>query len=73
MQKCGAKKRGIGWELSFEQWLEFWGEDIDRRGSGANDLQMLSAAGLGIAFHAKPVVRAAAGHAISTLGLDALL
>jgi phosphoserine phosphatase len=42
-------------------------------GDGANDLQMLSAAGLGIAFHAKPVVRASAGHAISTLGLDALL
>lgn len=42
-------------------------------GDGANDLQMLSAAGLGIAFHAKPVVRASAGHAISMLGLDALL
>lgn len=42
-------------------------------GDGANDLAMLSAAGLGIAFHAKPVVRASAGHAINTLGLDALL
>lgn len=42
-------------------------------GDGANDLEMLSAAGLGIAFHAKPLVRATAGHAISTLGLDALL
>jgi phosphoserine phosphatase len=42
-------------------------------GDGANDLDMLSAAGLGIAFHAKPLVRATAGHAISTLGLDALL
>jgi phosphoserine phosphatase len=42
-------------------------------GDGANDLQMLSAAGLGIAFHAKPVVRASAGHAINTLGLDAVL
>lgn len=42
-------------------------------GDGANDLAMLSAAGLGIAFHAKPVVRASAGHAISSLGLDALL
>lgn len=42
-------------------------------GDGANDLPMLAAAGLGIAFHAKPVVRASAGHAISTLGLDALL
>lgn len=42
-------------------------------GDGANDLAMLSAAGLGIAFHAKPLVRASAGHAISALGLDALL
>jgi phosphoserine phosphatase len=42
-------------------------------GDGANDLPMLAAAGLGIAFHAKPVVRASAGHAISMLGLDALL
>ncbi|HAT12169.1 MAG TPA: phosphoserine phosphatase SerB [Planctomycetes bacterium] len=42
-------------------------------GDGANDLAMLSAAGLGIAFHAKPVVRASAEHAISSLGLDALL
>lgn len=42
-------------------------------GDGANDLRMLGVAGLGIAFHAKPVVRATAEHAISTLGLDGLL
>lgn len=42
-------------------------------GDGANDLPMLSCAGLGIAFHAKPVVRTRAQHAISTLGLDAIL
>ena len=42
-------------------------------GDGANDLAMLSAAGLGIAFHSKPLVRASAEHAISSLGLDALL
>lgn len=48
-------------------------EQVIAVGDGANDLQMLSAAGLGIAFHAKPVVRASAGHAISMLGLDALL
>jgi phosphoserine phosphatase len=42
-------------------------------GDGANDLAMLDIAGLGIAFHAKPLVRKSAGHAISTLGLDSLL
>ena len=42
-------------------------------GDGANDLAMLDAAGLGIAFHAKPVVRESASHAISNLGLDSLL
>ncbi|MGB1684817.1 MAG: phosphoserine phosphatase SerB [Pseudomonadales bacterium] len=42
-------------------------------GDGANDLAMLDAAGMGIAFHAKPLVRESAGHAISTLGLDSIL
>ncbi len=42
-------------------------------GDGANDLAMLDIAGLGIAFHAKPIVRKSAGHSISTLGLDSLL
>ena len=42
-------------------------------GDGANDLPMLAAAGLGIAFHAKPVVRKSAGHAISHFGLDGVL
>lgn len=42
-------------------------------GDGANDLPMLSIAGLGIAFRAKPLVRQNAEHAISTLGLDGIL
>ncbi|MCB1801280.1 MAG: phosphoserine phosphatase SerB [Gammaproteobacteria bacterium] len=42
-------------------------------GDGANDLPMLGIAGLGVAFHAKPVVRANARHSISTLGLDSIL
>jgi phosphoserine phosphatase len=42
-------------------------------GDGANDLPMLSIAGLGVAFHAKPLVRESARHAISTLGLDSIL
>ena len=42
-------------------------------GDGANDIPMLTMAGMGVAFHAKPIVRAKAGRAISTLGLDGLL
>ncbi|MCX2979818.1 phosphoserine phosphatase SerB [Halieaceae bacterium IMCC14734] len=42
-------------------------------GDGANDLPMLSIAGLGIAFRAKPLVKQSAGHSISTLGLDGIL
>lgn len=42
-------------------------------GDGANDLPMLSIAGLGIAFRAKPVVQESAKQSISTLGLDGVL
>lgn len=42
-------------------------------GDGANDLAMLGLAGLGIAFHAKPKVKASAKQNISTVGLDGLL
>ena len=42
-------------------------------GDGANDLDMLAAAGLGIAFNAKPIVREAADTALSVPYLDAVL
>jgi len=42
-------------------------------GDGANDLPMLNLAGLGIAFHAKPKVKAEAEQSITTLGLDSIL
>jgi len=42
-------------------------------GDGANDLPMLNIAGLGIAFHAKPVVKESAKQPISNLGLDGIL
>ncbi|MDP8970581.1 MAG: phosphoserine phosphatase SerB [Actinomycetota bacterium] len=42
-------------------------------GDGANDLDMLTRAGLGIAFNAKPVVRKAADTAVSVPYLDAIL
>lgn len=41
-------------------------------GDGANDLKMMAEAGLSVAFHAKPVVRAQADCAISWSGLDAV-
>jgi phosphoserine phosphatase len=42
-------------------------------GDGANDLDMLAAAGLGIAFNAKPIVQEAADTAVSVPYLDAIL
>lgn len=42
-------------------------------GDGANDLPMLSTAGLGIAYHAKPKVKADAQQSISTIGIDGVL
>ncbi|MCA8864935.1 MULTISPECIES: phosphoserine phosphatase SerB [unclassified Halomonas] len=42
-------------------------------GDGANDLKMLAKAGMGVAFRAKPLVRAQARQAISSVGLDGVL
>ena len=42
-------------------------------GDGANDLPMINEAGLGIAFHAKPRVKASASQSLSTIGLDGVL
>jgi phosphoserine phosphatase len=42
-------------------------------GDGANDLPMLSIAGLGIAFRAKPIVKESAKQSLNTHGLDGIL
>ena len=42
-------------------------------GDGANDLPMLSIAGLGIAFNAKPIVKESAKQSLNTHGLDGIL
>lgn len=48
-------------------------EQVIAVGDGANDLPMLSIAGLGIAYRAKPLVKQRARHALGTVGLDGIL
>ncbi|MGB0317385.1 MAG: phosphoserine phosphatase SerB [Pseudomonadales bacterium] len=67
----GARKAELLQALAAQEGLAL--EQVIAIGDGANDLPMLAAAGLGIAYRAKPLVRARASHAISTLGLDGLL
>jgi phosphoserine phosphatase len=67
----GARKAELLHELARREGIQL--EQTIAVGDGANDLPMLSQAGLGIAFRAKPIVRESARHAISTLGLDAVL
>src|SRR6056297_2777891 len=67
----GERKAALLRELAERENLRL--EQTIAVGDGANDLPMLDAAGLGIAFHAKPKVRASAEQAISNLGLDGSL
>ena len=67
----GARKAALLRELAERENLRL--EQTIAVGDGANDLPMLDAAGLGIAFHAKPKVRDATEQVISNLGLDGIL
>lgn len=67
----GARKASLLESIAREQNLSM--EQVIAVGDGANDLPMLSIAGLGIAFRAKPLVKKSARQAISTLGLDGIL
>ena len=67
----GKRKAELLELLAFKEDIHL--EQVIAVGDGANDLPMLEKAGLGIAFHAKPKVKASAQHAISTTGLDTIL
>jgi phosphoserine phosphatase len=67
----GAKKAELLKKIAKKERISL--KQVIAVGDGANDLPMLDVAGLGIAFHAKPVVREEAEQAISNLGLDAIL
>jgi phosphoserine phosphatase len=67
----GQKKAELLNELAMQENISL--EQVIAVGDGANDLPMLNLAGLGIAFHAKPIVRLGAKQAISNVGLDAIL
>ncbi len=67
----GYRKAELLQEIAQREGLDL--EQTIAVGDGANDLPMLSIAGMGVAFHAKPLVREQASRAISNLGLDGLL
>ena len=67
----GQRKAEILVEIARELGLNL--EQVIAVGDGANDLPMLNIAGLGIAFRAKPLVKASAKQAISNVGLDGIL
>ena len=67
----GERKAQLLQELASREAISL--DQVIAVGDGANDIPMLSLAGLGVAFRAKPVVRAQAQYAITTLGLDGLL
>ncbi len=67
----GKRKAELLELLAFKEDIHL--EQVIAVGDGANDLPMLEKAGMGIAFHAKPKVKASAQHAISVNGLDTIL
>ncbi|MDG1944515.1 MAG: phosphoserine phosphatase SerB [Halioglobus sp.] len=67
----GARKAELLRQLAADEGIDL--QQVIAVGDGANDVPMLSIAGLGIAFRAKPLVQKSVEQSISTLGLDAIL
>ena len=67
----GARKAELLKEIAVSEGVLL--EQVVAVGDGANDLPMLGLAGMGVAFHAKPLVRASAKFSMTHVGLDGLL
>jgi phosphoserine phosphatase len=67
----GARKAELLKEIAGREGIPL--EQVVAVGDGANDLPMLGLAGMGVAFHAKPVVRSNARFSMTHVGLDGLL
>ncbi|WPL17587.1 Phosphoserine phosphatase [Thiorhodovibrio winogradskyi] len=67
----GARKAQLLREIATQEGIRL--EQVIAVGDGANDLPMLAIAGLGIAFHAKPLVKEQARHSLAAVGLDGIL
>lgn len=67
----GKRKAELLQEIAANEGIEL--DQVVAVGDGANDLPMLSKAGLGIAFRAKPIVKKEAEQSISSIGLDGIL
>lgn len=61
------------WLVKMRDELGLKPEQVIAMGDGANDLKMMTQAGVSIAYHAKPVVRAQASYALNFVGLDGLV
>jgi phosphoserine phosphatase len=67
----GTRKAELLVEIAAKEGIPL--HEVVAVGDGANDLPMLRLAGMGVAFHAKPVVRASARFSMTHVGLDGLL
>jgi hypothetical protein len=59
-QKCNAKKRGISFEFTFDEWVEWWGDEINSRGCGAGQYVMARISDSG-PYHPSNVFKCEAG------------
>ena len=61
------------WLVKIREELTLKPEQVIAMGDGANDLKMMAQAGISIAYHAKPVVRAQATYALNFVGMDGVV